>query len=44
MVAQTQKQNKMEKPRYFDMLADYLASQTEQELENRLKEITEELF
>ena len=33
----------MEKPRYFDMLADYLVSQTEQELENRLKEITEEL-
>ena len=34
----------MEKPRYFDMLADYLASQTEQELENRLEEITKELF
>ena len=33
----------MEKPRYFDMLADYLASQTEQGLANRVKEITEEL-
>lgn len=33
----------MEKPKYFDMLADYLANQTEQELENRLEEITTEL-
>ena len=33
----------MKKPKYFDMLADYLVNQTEQELENRLEEITKEL-
>lgn len=33
----------MEAPKYFNMLADYLVGQTEQELENRLEEITKEL-
>lgn len=33
----------MEKPKYFDMLADYLVNQTEQELESRLEEVTKEL-
>lgn len=33
----------MEKPKYFDMLADYLASQSKEQLIVRLEEITEEL-